>query len=136
MVVIQACFTVFILPLVSERTIIQRTSCEGTKFSVDVKLPLRSIKPRNLLVSLFSVGFRSKNSERQGIYPCLYACTLKKYVVGYLILTIETANLEYYRCCFHCALFCKDSLFFDFIIFFNDRPSFFCNQAIPRPRVY
>ena len=76
-IVIQACFTIFILPLVAKRTIIQRTSCEGTKFSVDVKLPLRSIKPRNLLVGLFSVGFRCKNSERQGIYPCLYTFALK-----------------------------------------------------------
>ena len=40
--VIQSCFTVFILPLVAKRTIIQRTSCEGTNFSVDVKLRLPS----------------------------------------------------------------------------------------------
>ena|GEM_PF-4183401 len=76
-IVIQSCFTVFILPLVTERTIIQRTSCEGTKFSVDVKLTFLSIKPRDFLVSLFPIGFRSKNSKRQGKYPCLYACALK-----------------------------------------------------------
>ena len=82
--VIQSCFTVFILPLVTERTIIQRTSCEGTNFSIDVKHPFRSIKFWNLLVGLFSVGFRCKNSERQEKYPCLYACTFKK-VCGWLL---------------------------------------------------
>ena len=76
-VVVHPYFGILVLPLVAKRTIIQRTSCEGTKFSVDVKLPLRSIKPRNLLVGLFSVGFRCKNSERQGIYPCLYTFALK-----------------------------------------------------------
>ena len=95
-VVVQACFTVFILPLIVERTIIQRTSCEGTKFSVDVKLPFRSIKPRNLLVGLFSVGFRCKNSKRQGKYPCLYTSALK-FIAVYPIVAVKTHSLEYYR---------------------------------------
>ena len=39
---VKPCFTILILPLVMKRTIIQRTSCEGTKFPVDVKLRLPS----------------------------------------------------------------------------------------------
>ena len=95
-VVIQACFTVFILPLVSERTIIQRTSCEGTKFSVDVKFPFRRIKPRNLLVDLFPIGFRYNNSKRQGKYPCLYTSALK-FIAVYPIVAVKIHSLEYYR---------------------------------------
>ena len=39
-IIVQPYFGILILPLIAKRTIIQRTSCEGTKFSVDVKLPL------------------------------------------------------------------------------------------------
>ena len=90
-IVIQPCFTVFILSLIAERTIIQRASCEGTKFSVDVKLTFRSIKPRNLLI-----GFRSKNSKRQGIYPYLYTSALK-FIAVYLIVMVIAHSLKYYR---------------------------------------
>ena len=95
-IVIQSCFTVFILPLIAERTIIQTTSCEGTNFSVDVKLTFLSIKPRDFLVSLFSVGFRSKNSKRQGIYPYLYTSALK-FIAVYLIVMVIAHSLKYYR---------------------------------------
>ena len=95
-VIIQPCLLILILPLVSERTIIQRTSCEGTKFSVDVKLTFLSIKPRNLLVSLFSVGFRCNNSKRQGKYPCLCTSALK-FIAVYPIVAVKTHSLEYYR---------------------------------------
>ena len=95
-VVIQVCFTILILPLIAERTIIQRTSREGTKFSVDVKLSFRSIKPRNLLVGSFFHWFQCKNGKRQGIYPCLYACALKFIAVN-VVVTVKTHSLKYYR---------------------------------------
>ena len=41
-IIVQPYFGILILPLIAKRTIIQRTSCEGTKFSVDVKLRLPS----------------------------------------------------------------------------------------------
>ena len=56
-IVIQSCFTIFILPLVTERTIIQRTSCEGTNFSVDVKFlySLTCLESLFLKLNLFAI---------------------------------------------------------------------------------
>ena len=37
----------------------------------------KSMRAETFLLAHFFIGFRSKNSKRQGKYPCLYACALK-----------------------------------------------------------
>ncbi|MFC2308954.1 MAG: hypothetical protein ACFNUH_07420, partial [Bacteroidota bacterium] len=60
------------------------TSCEGTKFSVDVKLSFRSIKSRTFSSAYFLLDLGAKIAKGKENIPALYACTLKK-VCGWLL---------------------------------------------------
>lgn len=57
--------------------------------------------PEAFSLAHFFIGFRCKNSKRQGIYPCLYTSALK-FIAVCLIVTIKAPNLEHYlkRCLF------------------------------------
>ena len=55
----------------------------------------KSMRAETFSLTHFFIGFRCKNSKRQGKHPCLYASALK-FMPVYLIVTIKAPNLEHY----------------------------------------